>query len=67
MVMHSNKYCVASYVQFFEYWGFYYPNLKCTRLQSDACNSCVRIDIALKDPNISDDDHAELQIQKICI
>ena len=62
--MESSKFRYASYNRFNEYWKFYFPYLRCTRLASDACGPCVRISITLKDPNISKDEKKELETQK---
>ena len=38
-----------------EYVGAYYPGLRLTRSKTDLCDRCVRIEIELKSPGISED------------
>ena len=62
--MQSNNFRFSFYNRFMEYWKFYFPNLRTTRLASDACDSCIRIDIALKEPDIKLEEKEELETQK---
>ena len=53
MVMDSNKNRVCSYIRFTQYWTFYFLGLRTSRLESDACDSCSRINIAFVFPRRS--------------
>ncbi|KAF1789325.1 hypothetical protein GQ600_22128 [Phytophthora cactorum] len=35
---------------------FHYPGVRLTRTAEDVCDCCVRLDIRLKDPDISEDE-----------
>ena len=64
MVMQSNNFRVSSYERFTQYWEYFFPGLRSTRLKSDACDACVRIDITLADPSTFAEMRSELLIEK---
>ena len=64
MVMKSNNFRFSSYDRFIQYWDYFSPGLRTTRLKSDACDSCVRIDIALTDPSTSAEMKCDLLLEK---
>ena len=64
MVMESNGWRYSSYNRFSEYWKHYFPGLRTTRMASDACDSCVRIEVALQDPDLTPDEKNSLILQK---
>ena len=64
MVMKSNGFRASGVNRFNEYWKHCFPGLRCTQLKSDACDSCVRIDIALQDPDITSAEIEDLKSQQ---
>ena len=44
---------VLSYDRWNQYRNLFFPGLKLTRSREDLCDSCVRLDTLLLDPNLS--------------
>lgn len=55
---------VMSYSRWTQIIHFYKPGLKLARSKEDVCDACVRIDILLLDPDLSEADKLELEQQK---
>ncbi|EEY53747.1 uncharacterized protein PITG_20075 [Phytophthora infestans T30-4] len=53
-----------SYSRFLQYVHYLYPAVRLTRTAEDVCDCCVRIDIQLKQPDLSDDERQSLHLKK---
>jgi hypothetical protein len=55
---------VLSYSRFTQYVHFHYPGVRLTRTAEDVCDYCVRLDIRLNDPDISEDEKQTILLEK---
>ena len=62
--MENQGHRFLSYSRFTQYLHYFFPGLRLTRSTEDDCDCCVRIDILLADPSISDERKEELELEK---
>jgi hypothetical protein len=53
-----------SYSRFTQYVHFYYPGVRLTRTAEDVCDCCVRLDILLQQPDITEDEKQTILVEK---
>jgi hypothetical protein len=56
-----NRTKITSFSTWYKYKAIYHPNIYLAKLKEDCCDTCMKYDVAMQDPNISEVDKRKIK------